>query len=86
MIKLKISMKNQIKQEKIRRWEDISSDFVIINDRELYISLVELYEGLREEACNNFEEKYESCLMHYDTIQKIIKQLEEHETKIKGKC
>lgn len=69
-----------------RRWEDISSDFVIINDRELYISLVELYEGLREEACNNFEEKYESCLMHYDTIQKIIKQLEEHETKIKGKC
>lgn len=85
-----IALKQNIKSYELefncKRWEDISSDFVIINDRELYISLVELYEGLHEEVCDNFDEKYEYCSMHHATIQKIIKELEAHEAQIKEKC
>lgn len=69
-----------------KRWQENCTDFVIINDRELYVSLVELYESLTEDMGSNFEEKYKYCVIHHDEIQGIIKQLGQHELKIKKKC
>ena len=69
-----------------KRWQENCADFVIINDRELYVSLVELYEGLTDEMGNSYEEKYKYCVMYHDEIQGIIKKLGQHELKIKKKC
>lgn len=69
-----------------KRWQENCADFVIINDRKLYISLVELYESLTEEMGNNYDEKYRYCEIRHDKIQRIIKQLVQHEVKIKRKC
>lgn len=66
-----------------KRWQE---DFIIINDRELYVSLVELYEDLTDEMRDCYEEKYKYCVMHHDEIQEIIKKLGQHELKIKKKC
>lgn len=69
-----------------KRWQENCADFVIINDRELYVSLVELYEGLSEDRGNSYEEKYQYCVTYNNKIQEIIKQLGQHELKIKRKC
>ena len=69
-----------------KRWQENCADFVIINDRELYVSLVELYEGLTDDRGNSYEETYKYCVMRHDEIQEIIKKLGQHELKIKKKC
>lgn len=69
-----------------KRWHENCADFVIINDRNLYVSLVELYEILTDDKENSYEEKYKYCVMCHDEIQEIIKKLDRHELKIKKKC
>lgn len=69
-----------------KRWHENCDDFVIINDRNLYVSLVELYEILTDDKENSYEEKYKYCVMCHDEIQEIIKKLDRHELKIKKKC
>lgn len=69
-----------------KRWQENCADFVIINDRDLYVSLVELYESLTDDKGNSYEEKYKYCVMCHDEIQGIIKKLDQHELKIKKKC
>ena len=69
-----------------KRWQENCADFVIINDRELYVSLVELYESLTVDKGNSYEEKYKYCVMCHDEIQGIMKKLDQYELKIKKKC
>ena len=69
-----------------KRWQENCADFVIINDRELYVSLVELYESLTVDKGNSYEEKYKYCVMCHDEIQRIMKKLDQYELKIKKKC
>lgn len=68
-----------------KRWHENCADFVIINDRNLYVSLVELYEILTDDKENSYEEKYKYCVMCHDEIQEIIKKLDRHELKNKEK-
>ena len=72
------------------RWNENSADFVVINDRNLYISLVELYEKL---ACSDevadgedYEEKYQYSIECHEEITKILNVLEQHEKEVKKKC
>lgn len=69
-----------------KRWKESSSDFVIINDRDMYISLVELYETFLDDIGDSYEEKYDYCKMCHAEIQDIIDQLVQHEVKLKKKC
>lgn len=73
-----------------KRWNENSSDFVIINDRSLYISLVELYEKLAQsneiQKGEDYEEKYHYSIECCDEIVKILSKLEQHELKLKKKC
>lgn len=59
-----------------KRWQENCADFVIINDRELYVSLVELYESLTDDKGKSYEEKYKYCVMCHDGIQGIMKKLD----------
>lgn len=72
------------------RWNENSADFVIINDRNLYISLVELYEKLayNDEIPDgeDYEEKYQYSIECHEEIIKILNVLEQHEVEVKKKC
>ena len=72
------------------RWNENCTDFVIINDRNLYISLVGLYEKLAhgDEAADgkDYEEKCQYSVECYEEITKILNVLEQHEIEVKRKC
>lgn len=72
------------------RWNENSADFVIINDRNLYISLVELYEKLTcsDEIADggDYEEKYQYSIECHKEITKILNVLEQYEVEVKKKC
>ena len=69
-----------------KRWKENSADFVIINDREVYISLTELYEKLNISMEDDIEERYEACVTYRNEIQNIIMRLNQLEVKIERKC
>lgn len=73
-----------------RRWNENNGDFVIINDRNLYISIVELYEKLEESddipISEEYEEKNRYSIECHDKIQDIIGKLELHESELQKKC
>lgn len=87
-------LKNRIEKHtfefKNRRWNENNADFVIINDRNLYISIIELYEKLEASADvpagEEYEEKNRYSVECHDKIQDIIGKLELHELKLQKKC
>ena len=83
-------LSNYVYEFQDKRWDENSSDFVIINDRKLYISLVELYEKLARSneisEGEDYEEKYQYSIECQNDISEIMKQLEQHEIKLKKKC
>lgn len=85
-----VTLKEQVSNYKFtfedKRWKEVSSDFVLINDRELYISLVELYERFYIDIGDNYKEKYDYSMIQHNEIQKIMDQLAQHEVKLKRRC
>ena len=83
-------LSNYVYEFQDKRWDENSSDFVIINDRNLYISLVELYEKLARSneisEGEDYEEKYQYSIECQNDIGEIMEQLEQHEIKLKKKC
>lgn len=73
-----------------RHWIENNADFVIINDRNLYISIVELYDklkiGMDVSGSENYEEKNKCSIEWHNEIQDIIAKLEQHEKKLQKKC
>lgn len=85
-----VTLKEQVLNYKFtfedKRWKEVSSDFVLINDRELYISLVELYERFYIDIGDSYKEKYDYSMIQHNEIQKIMDQLAQHEIKLKRRC
>ena len=70
----------------LSRWNEIASDFVIINDRELYILLTEFYEELSKYQDMESKKIHEYCMEYHTKIENIITKLSKHETKLGKKC
>ena len=68
------------------RWNEIASDFVLINDRELYVLLTEFYEKLSKFQEMESEKIYEYCVEQHETIENILDKLDKHEIKLSKKC
>lgn len=71
-----------------KRWNENCSDFVSINDRELYISLVEIYEEIGEYSGfdNSYEENYKCFVVWHNKIHNIVNKMNQHELKLEKKC
>lgn len=87
-IALKKKIENYCFVFESKKWNENSSDFVIINDRALYIELVEFYAELNKfvEQEDNCEERYNDCIALHNRIQSVVNKLNSHEVKLKKKC
>ena len=73
---------------KYKRWDEISSDFVIINDKKLYIDIMEFYERMKEmhDEDIDIQDIYETCIDYHNKIKEILCKLEKHEKRLEKKC
>lgn len=83
---LKETIKQYVFNFQSKRWDEISADYVIINDRELYISLVEHYEMLENPIAQEEESRFKFCVALHERIQSIMEKIAQHELKLSKKC
>jgi len=74
----------------IQKWNDNSSELVLLSDSDLYISINELYEKLEnnfeEEKLNEIQDFYSYVRIISQAILEVITRLEKHQSKIKKWC
>ena len=83
---LKETIKQYVFNFQSKRWDEISADYVVINDRELYISLVEHYEMLEKPITQEEGSRFKCCVALHEGIQSIIEKMVQHELKLSKKC
>jgi predicted metal-binding protein len=77
----------------IQKWNDNSSELVLLSDSDLYISINELYEkfekletNFEEEKLNELQDLYSYVRIISQAILEVITRLEKHQSKIKKWC